>query len=241
MHHPRFYVEYLDAAATVVELRAENLHHLRDVLRLGVGEIIMVFDAGRKFVQCEIERVGRDAAVARVERSGLMQPPSLHLHLGLALLQPQKIELVLQKAAEWGVSKLTPLISRRSRSLARHKSDRWQRIAIEAACQSESAIVLRIDEAAPLPDFVAHQTGLRLLLDEEGGTPLRDFLRESNPVFVTVLVGPEGGWDRGEVAETEAHGFLRASLGPHNLRSETAAISAVALLMHQWGMGSPRA
>ncbi len=236
MHHPHFFVDSFDPSTGSCTLTGENLHHLKNVLRMTAGSIVVVFDSERRFARCQIAALEKSSCVLAIVETGEAPPPSLVLHLGLGLLQPHKIDLVVQKAAEWGVSALTLLTTKRSRSAASDKTGRWSRIAIEAACQSEAMQLLEVREIEPLATFLRNANGRRLILDEEGGTPLKTILAGENPGQASILSGAEGGWARDEVAAAEESGFERVSLGRRNFRAETAAIAGVTLMMHHWGM-----
>lgn len=236
MHHPHFFVDSLDPASGCCTLTGENLHHLKNVLRMTAGSLVVVFDSKRRFARCQIAAVEKALCVLNIVETGEAQPPSLVLHLGLGLLQPHKIDLVVQKAAEWGVTALTLVTTQRSRSASADKTGRWKRIALEAACQSEAMHLLEVREIEPLARFLGAAKGRRLILDEEGGTPLKTILAGEKPGFASILIGPEGGWARDEVEAAEESGFERVSLGRRNFRAETAAIAGVTLMMHHWGM-----
>lgn len=224
----------------MLELRGEDLHHLRTVLRLRVGEHVKVFDGIQNVADCEIVSVTKECAVLRILERGRVDPPSMRLHLGVALLQPHKIDLIVQKAAEWCARSLSPVVTARSRAIAAPKTDRWRRIAIEAAKQSEAPAILAVQEAAELESYLDLAVGRRLIFDEAGGRPLREILSDSAPSELTLLVGPEGGWERSEVQRAVDRGFERVTLGRRNFRSETAAISALSIIMHFWGVEMPR-
>lgn len=203
------------------------------------GEGVVVFDRVGHVAHCEILGITKDAATLAIRETGVREPPRLALHLGIGIVQPHKLDLITQKAGEWGATSLTPVITLRSRSAALAKIDRWQRIALEAACQSEAPRLVEVRDAARLADFVGQASGRRLIMDEAGGTPLRQIVGEPGPREASVLAGPEGGWDRSEVELAVGEGFERVSLGERNFRSETAALSAIVILMHFWGIEAP--
>ncbi len=238
MHEPHFYIDDAGESGGELTLVGENLHHLRHVLCLRPGENVVLFDRDGRRALCEIKEVLKTHASLQVKDRFCVDPPPLALQIGMAFLQPHKVDLTIQKCAEWAAASLTPLITRRSRAFAGDKRPRWQKIAVDAACQSESPIVLEVKEPMPLAQFIGTSPeGRRLILDEEeGGAPLRTILESSPPTTATILIGPEGGWERSEVEQAQKTGFERASLGRRNFRSETAVISAVTLIMHYWGM-----
>jgi len=166
------------------------------------------------------------------------------LALGQALLKGDKMDWVIQKATELGVQSVHPLQT--TLSVVQPKAERiqaqvarWQRIALEAAQQSEQWAVPTV--AAP-QEIMKYWAGacqtLRIILTErhETASNLEDItLPATREASVLLLVGPEGGWTREEIAEAEQAGFRPVTLGPIILRAETAAITAIAILQYKLG------
>ncbi|MEE0806185.1 MAG: RsmE family RNA methyltransferase, partial [Acutalibacteraceae bacterium] len=150
-----------------------------------------------------------------------------------------KLELVTQKATELGVSQICPVLTARSVSrpdakAAAKKQERLQRIALEAAKQSGRGAVPAV---AALTDFrtaVQNAKGAKILFYEGGGAPLSACL-PAGESEVSVFIGPEGGFDAEEVEFARAHGAVTATLGPRILRTETAPLAALAILMFMTG------
>jgi len=225
-----------------VTLGPDEARHLRDVLRLKAGDEVYVFDGrGREF-RCVVSTSKRDTADLQIEAEVQPANPESHLQLNLcvALLKGEKFDLVVQKATELGVKKITPLLTRFADIQLRDASDatkrlvRWQRIAIETAKQSGRAFVPEIS----LPvDFEAalDVDGLGVMFAERDGESLEHLTRESAPQSVTALVGSEGGWSDAEIEAARARNFHVITLGGRILRAETAAITVAALLQHLFG------
>jgi 16S rRNA (uracil1498-N3)-methyltransferase len=160
----------------------------------------------------------------------------LQLNLCVALLKGEKFDLVVQKATELGVTKVTPLITRYADIHLRDESDaakrvtRWQRIALEAAKQSGRAFVPEISTPVAFETVVAD--GLGVMFSERGGDSL-----ESLPAAhsITALVGSEGGWSDEELESARARNLHVITLGGRVLRAETAAITVAVLLQHLFG------
>lgn len=222
-----------------VTLTADEARHLRDVLRLKPGDEVYVFDGlGREF-QCSVLDTKRDAAELHIEAEVEPAKPEsqLQLNLCVALLKGEKFDLVVQKATELGVTKVTPLITRHADIHLRDAADaakrvaRWQRIALEAAKQSGRAFVPEI--SSPVAFEAALDTeGTGMMFAERGGEPFDSLtVRRS----ITALVGSEGGWSDDEIDAARARNFHIVTLGGRILRAETAAISITALLQHRFG------
>lgn len=218
----------------------DEARHLRDVLRLKEGDEVYVFDGrGREF-RCRIVDVSRHAAQLHIEEEVEPAKPEsqLQLNLCIALLKGEKFDLVVQKATELGVSKVTPLITRYADIHLRDESDaakritRWQRIALEAAKQSGRAFVPEI--SAPVAFERVAIEGLGVMFSERGGETLESLIDHA-PTHITALVGSEGGWSDEEIESAQARNFHVITLGGRILRAETAAITVTALLQHIFG------
>jgi 16S rRNA (uracil1498-N3)-methyltransferase len=228
-----------DLAKQSVTLAADEARHLRDVLRLQPGDEVYVFDGrGREF-RCALVNSRRDAAELRIDVEVEPAKPEsqLQLNLCVALLKGEKFDLVVQKATELGVNKVTPLITRYADIHLRDASDatkrvaRWQRIALEAAKQCGRAVVPDISMPVRFED-VLEVEGLGVMFSEREGEGF-----ESLPMTgsITALIGSEGGWADEEIEAARARGFRVVTLGGRILRAETAAIAVTALLQHRFG------
>ncbi|HLM23498.1 MAG TPA: 16S rRNA (uracil(1498)-N(3))-methyltransferase [Pyrinomonadaceae bacterium] len=223
-----------------VTLGTDEARHLRDVLRLKAGDEVYVLDGrGREF-RCSVVNTSRDAVELRIESEVEPAKPEsqLQLNLCVALLKGEKFDLVVQKATELGVSKVTPLITRyadihlRDESDAAKRVSRWQRIALEAAKQSGRAFLPEI--SAPVAfDSVAAE-GLGVMFSERGGEALESLIMHT-PASITALVGSEGGWSDEELESARARNFHVITLGGRILRAETAALTVIVLLQHLFG------
>ena len=244
MSRRRFYAppDAFDVVEQTVTLGSDEARHLRDVLRLNAGDEVYVFDGrGREF-RCVVATSKRDAAELRIETEVDPAKPESHLQLNLcvALLKGEKFDLVVQKATELGVKKITPLLTRFADIRLHDATDatkrlaRWQRIALEAAKQSGRAFVPEIS----LPvDFKAalDVDGLGVMFAERDGDRLEHLISGPAPQSVTALVGSEGGWSDEEIEAARARNFHVITLGGRILRAETAAITVTALMQHLFG------
>jgi 16S rRNA (uracil1498-N3)-methyltransferase len=238
----QFYVPRLPEAGGRVILEGAEHHHLANVARVGVGRSVWLFNEDGHRGRARVVEVGPErTALLILEREG-PAGSRVRIILAQALVPAKKMEVILQKAAEFGVSEFLPVETVRSlktpRVWSEDKSRRWERIAREAAKQSKSAAFPRILPPRPLKSALLDRPGGApgLVLNERGGKPLGRFLIDTGeaPRSIALFVGPEGGWTEGESTAFRAAGCEAVSLGSRILRAETAALAAVALVSHFW-------
>jgi 16S rRNA (uracil1498-N3)-methyltransferase len=241
----QFFVPRLDPDSLRILLDGDEHHHLFRVARVREGETVRLFDGQGLSCLARVESVGSEGTVLSVLGVEKGEPSGVALTLALGRMPSKKMEFCLQKAAEMGISEFIPLETSRSLKIPASKSvqraGRWERIAREAVKQSKGTVVPAVRPSLPFERFVAAPGEGRLFhLSERGGRPLKDFLKEGRgpedgiPVRAVLAVGPEGGWTDGEEEEFRARGFETVSLGRRILKSETAALAAVAMVLHFW-------
>jgi 16S rRNA (uracil1498-N3)-methyltransferase len=231
-----------------VTLATDEARHLREVLRLKVGDEVYVFDGEGKEYHCRIEESRRDTAQLKVlsEVAPARPESPLELTLAVALLKGEKFDLVVQKATELGVARVIPVVTKLADIRLRDDSDaakrvvRWQRIALEAAKQSGRAVVPVIISPVAFSSLIrdaAPQQLNRLLFSERDGRSLLEATESlpTNTSMVTALVGSEGGWTDEELEAARGSGWTIVTLGGRTLRAETAAIAVATLLQHLVG------
>lgn len=226
----RFLVSAIPDLGTSLDLDEVESKHAR-VVRLREGERIELFDGAGNAAAARVLRTGMPVVV-EIESSIDTREPSRRITLALALIQPEKFELAVQKATELGVWRIQPLVSeltevRPERILG--KLDRWQRIATEAAKQCGRARIPEVLEPRELATLLREGPGV-IGFDADG--------EELDPAGVaddaTLLIGPEGGWSESERNAMRESGTRVCSLGLRRLRAETAAMIAVALAAESW-------
>ena len=244
----RFYAPKIAFASdgNTVALGADEARNAHDVLRLNSGDEIFVFDGEGHEYRCVIAALTSSSAM--LEIVGAVEPASpespLDLTLAVALLKGEKFDLVVQKATELGVTRLTPLVTARADvrirepSDARKKADRWARIAFESAKQSGRAQLMLVDPPMNQDDFFRSITDvpLKLTYTARDGDPHADLATmELKAARIAAMIGPEGGWTDGELQQASANGCKIVTLGGRILRAETAAIAVATLLQHRFG------
>ena len=248
MRLTRVYIDAPLAPGARVTLSGNAASHVTRVLRLRVGEALTLFNGqGGEYAAAVDAAHGGEVAVTVGEHRPLERESPLAITLAQGVSRGERMDLVVQKATELGAVRLVPLLTERSvvrldARQADRKRNHWRAIAVGACEQSgrnrvpEILAPLALREflrAAPADAPAQETAALRLLLSPAGArsiAELRGPLRA-----VTVLIGPEGGLDEAEQAAALTAGFASVRLGPRILRTETAAIAALALLQRQCG------
>lgn len=239
-----FFIEPKDSSKDRITLTGPDVHHIRSVLRLKPGDLIVVSDGQGRLSRVRLESLSEEAAegvVLEATKALYQEGPSITL--AQALPKARKFDFIVQKAVELGVERIVPLATSRAvvrldGSRAAERLERWKRIAREAAKQCRRPSVAEVAPLVDMKTFLQElgppKTGQgRLLLWEEAIEPLRETLeRLGRPASLVCLVGPEGGFDEAEAAQAVEIGFAATSLGPRVLRTETAPVALLAILQY---------
>jgi 16S rRNA (uracil1498-N3)-methyltransferase len=241
MTRRRFFVPLGKIRDGVARLSFDEIHHLRDVLRLRPGDQVEIFDGEGNGYVGKVEASGSELVVGSLQRIEAATESPVHVVLALALAKPDRFAWALQKTTELGVQEIVPLQARFSpvrltEDKLQASMERWRRIVQEASKQCGRVSIPRIHQARQVLDFLTGKefpNSARLFFDEKspecwGST----FGRSAR--FV-VCIGPEGGWDQAEVEAADRAGYQIRNLGPRILRTETAAVAALAILQFQGG------
>jgi 16S rRNA (uracil1498-N3)-methyltransferase len=229
---PRLYVTTGLMAGAEIELAAGQGHHLRSVLRLGPGAAVAVFNAAEGEWLSRIAEIGKKGARVTVERQLRPPEPEGDLWLLFAPIKRARLDWLVEKATELGVSTLWPVWTARTQ-VERLNFERLRAHAIGAAEQSERLSAPELRSAETLQQVLANWTPERPLIvcDESGsGEPIIEAARRLPTGPAALLVGPEGGFDQTELDALGNLSFVtRVGLGPRVLRAETAALGALAV------------
>lgn len=237
----RFYCPIPLQAGRTVALPPEAAHHALRVLRLRSGDELVLFDGLGGEYPGRVVEAARDVRVALEDWRDAEREAPLALTLAQALPAGDKMDWVVQKAVELGVAAIRPVQAKRS--VVRLKGERadkrlahWQQVAISACEQSGRNRLPEIGAIVDLPHYLAVSPGeneTRLLLSPHQGVRLSGLPKPLGPV--TLLIGPEGGFEEGEESAAHSVGFQPVSLGPRVLRTETAGLTALAAILALWG------
>ena len=244
MARRRFLVESFQGARAA--LAGEQAHHLVRVLRAKPGQLFELSD-GQAVWLAKIDAVGKDSVDFELLEQLQQAAADVPLVLLVSLIKFSRFEWILEKATELGVSRIVPLSAARSvkrlTGAAPVRSPRWEKILHSAAEQSRRTTPPALESlAAPSAAFGSVTGGCKLLLAEGQGVPLlQKIVRQAGNLRegAVLAIGPEGGWTEEELAAAHAAGFCEASLGSLILRTETAALAALAILSHELAASDP--
>ena len=241
MHHNAAMPEHCyfcsEIRAGLMELPPEEAHHAASVMRVRVGDRILLFDGRGASAPATVREVRRRLVSVETDAAGESRPPATpRLVLHVSMPKAARQHLLIEKCTELGVSAIQPLLTDRGVAKPSAGADhRWRRFAIEAAKQARQWWLPEFLAAQSLAESldVARAGGLCLIASlASAARPLGDLLLDGGEPAqeVHVWIGPEGGFTPHESAMAAAAGLIEVSLGPSILRVETAAIAVCALV-----------
>ncbi len=239
MRISRLYVAMPLVLHTTIELDEESAHYLRAVLRLKKTHTITLFNGQGGEYQGQMVEVSRKRVLIKLQSFISRSVESnLRVILGLGVSRGERMDFSVQKSVELGVIQMTPLQTERcvvqlNSEKGQNKVRHWQKIAQHAAEQSGRTIRPEIQGVECIETWVNRQTGLKLFLDPLATRTLPQLQPEGS--LVTLLIGPEGGFSEPEREIAKRAGFIPVQLGTRILRTETAALAALAAVQILWG------
>jgi 16S rRNA (uracil1498-N3)-methyltransferase len=206
------------------------------------GDLVTATDACGTDFRARVVQLSTTAARLHVFECLSPTESSVEIVLLQALPEKERMEWIIQKTSELGVSAIVPFKSERSisieeREAKQKKAHRWQEIVVRAVRQSRRARVPRVESYRSFDDALLRCGGgsLKIILSEKRGQSMKSLLVRPHPASICLMVGPEGGFAPEEVARAESAGFIPVKLGERILRTETAAITAVGILQYEVG------
>jgi len=246
---PRIYSPICLTNCPICELGRDNWRYLKQVLRLQPGDRINIFDGFGNEHEAVIKEFSKQSVSLEIKGRIENIDSGIRITLAQALPKAGKMDMIVREAAELCVSRVIPFAAMRSvskihKEKAPLKVSRWQKITQEAARCCRSA---RITEVAAIASYdamlaQAQAAGLKLIFwEEESQTTIKDVLTDKSRPGIEdffIIVGPEGGLTRDEIAEASAAGFISVSLGRHILKVETAAAAIISIIQYEKGIFS---
>jgi 16S rRNA (uracil1498-N3)-methyltransferase len=242
MRSPRFFITPDQVAGHRISVLGEDVRHIALVLRMKAGDELLLCDGQGTGYRAKIVELSRAEIRTEVVSQAKQEITEPRITLCQGLPKSDKMDLIVQKATELGAAAVVPLVTERTIVKVRDgekRITRWQKIAREAAMQSNRPDIPLIHTIISLQNFLqtpnSEPQTLLLLPWEEGIEPLKEALRRNVAVKkIFVLIGPEGGFSSSEASSARERGFNLVSLGPNILRTETAAIAALSMIGYEY-------
>jgi 16S rRNA (uracil1498-N3)-methyltransferase len=237
---PRIFLPLPEIEAGLVSVTGEDARYLATVLRCRAGDQITVGDSRSRVYSGSIVRATKREVT--IEITGTGRAADTESPLGITLLQGllkgDRMDLVIQKATELGVSEIVPVITERSQVRETRKRARWQKIAQEASRQSGRSHIPAVRDPVDIESVFSERpvSGGGIMFWEEGGEKLSSVVGQlQGQGMIELFTGPEGGFSEEEVRAARGKGFAVATLGRRILRAETAAIVALGIVQYRLG------
>lgn len=236
----RFFINPAQIQENSGLITGQEARHISVALRLKPGNIIELFDGEGMIYQAEIVAIDKFSVTIKILSSQRHQDEAPFLAVAQALIKGSKMDLVIQKATELGVSDLWPTVNQHCAitSVSDSQLGRWQKISQESCKQCDRPTPMIVHATTPLPQLLAQTnefTTKIFLWESETTKGLHDIDLRSPTERTLLLIGPEGGFSSQEAESALDHGFLPVSLGTRMLRAETAAITGISIVQFLLG------
>jgi len=236
MRVPRLFIDE-PLSLGLYRLPIDRAHYLGRVLRRTVGDVVQLFDGSGMEYLGELAASGKTLQVELSQVLPGLAREKLSIHLGQGLSRGEKMDWVVQKATELGAATITPIMTERCEVQLKgfrleKRMAHWRQIAISACEQCGRSYLPQINPPQALADWLAEtKADLKLVLEPQSGR----ILHNASPASLALLIGAEGGLSEEEVEQAQAAGFSPLQLGPRILRTETAAVAALAVAQQRFG------
>ena len=249
----RFFTEPQNIGENYIVIDSrEDIHHMMKVLRLKPGDIIDISDSSEWEYKAEILCLEKDRAEARIlDKQKFTAEPDVDITLFQGIPKQGKMEVIVQKAVELGVNRIVPVFMKRTvvtdKGNFSKKTDRWQKVSAESVKQCRRGIIPRVSAAVKMNEITGSFGDFDIVLfpyENEKGLTIKDALREfvmksrkiraaGEKAKIAVIIGPEGGFSDEEAEAVKSAGGISVSLGKTTLRTETAGMAALAMIMYE--------
>jgi 16S rRNA (uracil1498-N3)-methyltransferase len=242
----RFFIKRQDIDSGAVCITGEDVIHIKKVLRLKIGDTIIVSDGCGTDYLVKIKEIDDSCVYADIIHTmvNLTEPP-IDIVLFQGVPKSDKMDFIIQKSVELGVRKIIPVITERTivridnKKDAQKKHERWNRISLEASKQCNRGFVPEVSMPVCYEEAFNHMNDSDLIIipyEKETAGSFKKILKNNIDIkSVSVIVGPEGGFTEKEVEKALGYGANAITLGPRILRTETAGITVLSILMYELG------
>jgi 16S rRNA (uracil1498-N3)-methyltransferase len=237
---PRFPITPSQIKNEIATITGPDYRHIVNVLRLRPGNDVVLFEEGGVEYEGKITEINRREVKVLIRESRDVEKESrLNITLLQGIPKGDKMDWIVEKSTELGVTTIIPVITERSQVRESRKVQRWQRIADESIKQCGRVKAPNVLQPLTFTATIklSNNSSLKLILYEQSKHGLRHEFKNITQHIdsITLLVGPEGGFSEAEVELARGEGFISVGLGPRILRTETAGIAALSILQFLFG------
>jgi 16S rRNA (uracil1498-N3)-methyltransferase len=248
----KFFINKSEIVGEIINITGEDVNHIKRVLRLKAGDNLTLCDGNSMDYNCVIEKMDEKAVTLRITFTSFSNTePKINVTLYQGLPKSDKFDYIIQKSVELGVKSIVPVITERTVVRIENESDgikktaRWQKIAYEAAKQSNRGVIPKVELPIAFSKALEQINNYQLKIipyEKENKIGLKSILNEyiinvseNIGLNVSVIIGPEGGFTEEEIERAKEKGAQSVSLGPRILRTETAGLNVLSILMYELG------
>jgi 16S rRNA (uracil1498-N3)-methyltransferase len=230
----RFYTDQEISTNGVIELNEEESSHISKTLRMNIADEVEIFNNNQSAL-AKIIRLGKLVQVQVVELRDSVSSKSSYQHFYVGIIRSKNLDLLIEKISELGVDEFTPVICEYSQynEISENRLDRWRKISIAAAKQSERKSILKINPPISFKDAIT-ASGINLMLvsrEQEDVESVQTFFEKNRDLSkVKSFIGPEGGFSNNEIKLAKEQNFHLINFNKNILRTETAAIAWAGIL-----------
>ena len=239
---PKFFIDTKDIDKSTVILNGDNMHHLINVLRKSVGDIVSVCDKSGYDYECVIREIKKDSVILDItDKTGSVSEPSVKITLFQGLPKGDKLSLIVEKCVEAGIFDIVPVSMARSvvklsKKDFLKKKERLTKISLSAAKQSGRGIVPEVSDLCDFGEMLSHLKDYDLVVfpyEEAKDVTLKTVLKDFKGEKIAVIIGPEGGFSTDEVEKLKNLKITPVTLGTRILRTETAGLATVFNILYE--------
>lgn len=248
----KFFINKSDISGGNINITGEDASHIKRVLRLKAGDNLTLCDGISMDYNCVIEKTDVNVVTLRIICSSFSNTePKIDVTLYQGIPKSDKFDYIIQKNVELGVKSIVPVITERTIVKIENDSDgikkaaRWQKIAFEAAKQCNRGIIPKVELPILFNKALEKMSDFQLKIipyEKENKNGLKSILNEyiintagNNGLKAAIIIGPEGGFTEDEIREAKEKGAHSVTLGPRTLRTETAGVNVLSILMYELG------
>lgn len=240
----KFFVEDNQIENNEIKIMNDDLKHISNVLRMRIGEEILITNKNTaETYKCSIKEINKNEAVCTIiEKEENDTEPSIKVDIFQGIPKSDKMETIIQKSVELGVSKIFPVSMKNCVAKIKDdikKQERWQKISEAAAKQSKRNIIPSIEKSVDIKYLCSKIDEYDLVLvayENEDKKTIKDILKNNKVEKIAIVVGPEGGLTEKEVEELIKCGAKAVSLGKRILRTETAPIAMLSMIIYEYDL-----